>query len=281
MLLALLILVGCGDEFTEEEEKAMKDLVKDEVIADDGLEEQIIWDKDGSKMVLIPAGSFQMGDHFNEGSVPERPVHAVTLDQFYMDATEVTVGQFREFVNQSGYQWGDEWTTWNDVAKRSPGDEYPMVSVTWNDAMAYAKWAGKRLPTEAEWEYAARGGVAGKRYPWGDEISHDDANYFGTGGKDQWDSQTAPVGSFEANGYGLYDMAGNAWESCQDWYGKDYYNNSPTKNPPGPATGEYRVLRGGSWYDSTDTLRVAFRVTYYGPDDRGDYVGFRCVSDLR
>ena len=120
-----------------------------------------------------------------------------------------------------------------------------MVLVTWDDATAYAKWAVKRLPTETEWEYAARGGLAGKRYPWGDEITHDDANYSGAGGRDKWDKSTAPVGSFDANSYGLYDMAGNLWEWCADWYGENCYTDSPLKNPAGQDTGTYRVVRGG------------------------------------
>ena len=153
-----------------------------------------------------------------------------------------------------------------------------MVFVNWNDATAYAKWVGKRLPTEAEWEYAARGGLVGKRYPGGDEISHDDANWGNTvNGKDKW-SKCAPVGSFEANGYGLYDMAGNVWEWCQDWYGSDYYNNSPTKNPPGPDTGSRRVLRGGGWLLKTNYLRVASRDNYGSPNARNNHFGFRCVS---
>ena len=157
--------------------------------------------------------------------------------------------------------------------------------MTWNDATAYAKWAGKRLPTEGEREYAARGGLVGKRYPWGDEITHDDANYAGTGGKDKWEGWpnggTAPVGSFVANGYGLYDMAGNVWEWCQDWYGSDYYSKSPAKNPPGPGTGSYRVLRGGSWNLSSNSLRVAYRYNYTPTDRNLTGLGFRCVSGLR
>jgi len=183
-------------------------------------QEKIVWKKDGSEMMLIPGGSFEMGDHFNEGGTNERPVHTVTLDGFYMDNSEVTVGQFKKFVEQSGYSYQGDWNT---VATYSLGDEYPMVSVNWNDATAYAKWAGKRLPTEAEWEYAARGGLIGKRYPWGDDekIARDNANYEGTGGKDTW-GQTAPVGSFEANGYGLRNMAGNVWEWCLDEYDGSY-----------------------------------------------------------
>ena len=234
-------------------------------------QQKITWQKDGKEMALIPAGSFEMGDHHdNMGSA--LPVHRVELDAFYMDVHEVTVGQFKEFVNQSGYSYN----RWNDVAKSSPGDEYPMIYVNWNDATAYAKWAGKRLPTEAEWEYAARGGLVGKRYPRGDEISHDDANYSGTGGKDKW-SKCAPVGSFAANGYGLYDMAGNVREWCQDWYGENYYSSSPAKNPPGPDTGSYRVLRGGSCYSSTSYLRVAYRRNHGSPAGRYANYGFRCV----
>jgi len=251
-----------------------------EVVADDGVG-PLIWEKDGSEMMLIPSGSFEMGDSKNEPDDwmrRSRPVHRVELDAFYMDVHEVTVGQFEQFVNQSGYQWGNEQTTWDNVANYSPGDEYPMVYVSWNDATAYAKWAGKRLPTEAEWEYAARGGLAGKRYPWGDDgsLARDYANYEWTGGKDKWDESTARGGSFKPNGYGLYDMAGNIREWCQDWYGSDYYSNSPTKNPPGRGTGSNRVLRGGSWYDNTGNLRVAYRFNR-PPFFRSNFYGFRCV----
>ena len=133
-----------------------------------------------------------------------------------------------------------------------------------------------------EWEYAARGGLSSKPYPWGDEITHDYANYLGTGGKDQWGGMgqpnpgTAPVGSFAANGYGLYDMAGNVSEWGADWYGANYYANAPLKNPKGPDTGPYRVFRGSSWGHTPSNLRVALRLYSY-PSTSSDYYGFRCV----
>ena len=193
--------------------------------------------------------------------VDTRPVHTVTFDAFYMDIHEVTVGQFKQFVNQSGYNY--KW--WDDVALLSPTDDHPMTIVKWTAATAYAVWAGKRLPTEAEWEYAARGGLDGKRYPWGDDLSlaTDYANFKGTGGKDKWDTQTAPVGSFLPNKYNLYDMVGNVYEWCQDWYSNEQ---------------KYRVLRGGSWNLSTLFLHVTSRINYV-PSFRHSYLGFRCVLE--
>ena len=226
----------------------------------------IEWEKDNSQMALIPAGSFEMGDHHDNMS-RALPVHTVTLDAFYMDVHEVTVGQFLAFVDQSGYNYGGNW---NDVVKNSLGDRYPMSYVSWNDAVAYAEWAGKRLPTEAEWEYAARGGLVGERYLWGNEAPTAEKANYNVG-------KTTAVGSFEANGYGLYDMAGNVYEWCADWYGEDYYSKSPAKNPRGPATGSRRVLRSGLWYDNSYYLRVAVR-NYYLPASRTLDSGFRCVS---
>ena len=222
LLVLMVIFVGCGEEIADDEDKAVKDLVKDEVLVEDEVvadpEKKITWEKDGSKMVLIPGGSFQMGDHLDKMS-NALPVHKVKLDGFYMDSHQITVGQFKRFLKESGYKpeavkggWEIN-RFWNEVEKDSPADKHPVIYVSWNDATAYAKWAGKRLPTEAEWEYAARGGRVGKRYPWGDDekVVRDYANYKRTGGRDKWD-RTAPVGSFKPNGYSLYDMAGNVWE---------------------------------------------------------------------
>ena len=270
--LFLLVFLGCGDESSNQDET-----VKDDIIVETGPEKEIVWEKDGKEMVLIPVGSFEMGDHFSEGEEDELPVHTVALDAFYMDTHEVTVGQFKQFVNQTGYDYDH---MWNDVAKYSPGDDYPMIYVNWNDATAYAEWAGKRLPTEAEWEYAARGGLVGQRYVWGDDekLARDYANYEWVEGKDKWEL-CSPVGSFKPNGYGLYDMAGNVLEWCADRYDGNYYTNSPANNPQGREDSiyKYRVLRGGSWLALTNSLRVAYR-PIDNPNSRYIYYGFRCVS---
>ena len=249
--------------------------------------------QDGAKMVWIPAGSYRMGAGRNETEdwmSRSKPAHRVELDGFYMDAYEVTVGQYKQFLAETGYS-----PLPDGVSQVSPSDRHPVVGVSWYDAKAYADWAGKRLPTEAEWEYAARGGLEGKRYPWGDkEPDGSQANYADKNADQtlrQLDktytwadmsvedgyARCAPVGSFTPNGYGLYDIAGNAYEWCQDWYDGNYYSVSPAKNPSGPSTGEYRVLRGGSWFHNTGFLRLADR-NHYNPPYRYNYVGFRCVS---
>ena len=238
----------------------------------DSLPNEILWNKDGAEIAYIPAGSFEMGDHLDNMS-SALPVHTVTLDGFYMDKAEVTVGQFKAFLADSSYSWGGGNINWDSVNAKSPTDDHPMVYVNWDDAVAYAEWAGKRLPTEAEWERATRGGLAGKRYPWGDEIDNTKANYASNVGT------TTVAGSYPANGYGLYDVAGNVWEWCQDWYASDYYTSSPATNPPGPDTGSYRGLRGGGWRHATITLRVAYR-SFSTPNNRDYFLGFRCVSGL-
>jgi formylglycine-generating enzyme len=227
--------------------------------------------KDGAPMLPIPAGDFQMGDAFNEGESDERPVHTVYIDAFYMDVYEVTNAQYKKFMDATGYKAPDYWDDPDYNAL-----DYPVVGVSWLDAVAYAEWAGKKLPTEAEWEKAARGGLVAKRYPLGDDISHDNANYGAKAGKDVW-AFTSPVGSFAPNGYGLYDMAGNVFEWCADWYDGKYYANSPKSNPTGPSSGQSRISRGGGWYGSSDFLRVS-RHNYDNPTQTRDYLGFRCAG---
>ena len=224
-------------------------------------------------MVLIPEGWFLMGSPGGEGSDREHPQHKVWVDAFLINKYEVTNAQYEKFMKATGHKAPEYW---NDGRFNKP--EQPVVGVSWHDAVAYAKWAGKRLPTEAEWEKAARGGLVGKRYPWGDEISHYNANYRER--RDRWQNKSpVPVGSFPPNGYGLYDMAGNVREWCADWYGGDYYRSSPERNPRGPNTGERRVLRGGSWSLNTYFLRCAYRF-YVEPTGTGFLSGFRCSQDL-
>ena len=217
--------------------------------------------------MVIPAGTFLMGSahaHRNE-----RPVHEVYLDAYFIDMYEVTNAQYKEFMDATSYKAP---TLWSNPAYNAPNQ--PVVGVSWYDAVAYAEWAGKRLPTEAEWEKAARGGRVGMKYPWGDTITHDNANY-GTGRRGTW-RYTLPVGSFPPNGYGLYDTAGNVSEWCADRYDPDYYSVSPRNNPKGPDMGMARVLRGGSWNSHVDYLRVASRF-YWLPAYTFSNVGFRCA----
>ena len=237
---------------------------------------EVIIGGDGAEMVLIPAGEFEMGDNFNEGDGDERPVHTVYLDAFYIDKYEVTNVQYAEFLNAygknvdaAGHQLLDIRSShclirkMGDIYKPRVGyEDHPVVEVSCYGAAAYAQFYGKRLPTEAEWEKAARGGLAGKRYPWGNDITHDDANYSRTGGKDKWD-KTSPVGSFAPNGYGLYDMAGNVWECCADDFTK---------------VRSRCVIRGGDWNSTPLNLRCAGRAIS-DPYYPFDCVGFRCSQD--
>ena len=182
---------------------------------------KIIWKKDGAKMVRIPyvgltpaKNELAVYDEFGNLVKAETIVPKERKSwPFYMDAYEVTVGQFKKFLKSSGYKPAVS-INWNQVYEYSPADRHPMIDVTWHDATAYAKWGGKRLPTEKEWEFAARGGLTSREYSWGDNesLARDYANYVGTGGRDKWDESTAPVGSFKPSGYGLFDMAGNVWE---------------------------------------------------------------------
>ena len=219
---------------------------------------------DKPKMILVKGGSFQMGSE--DGRSNEKPLHEVKVSDFYLAQTEVTVKQYNLFCR---------------ATERSPkkGEEtHPVVNVSWDDAVAYCKWLSQetghtyRLPTEAEWEFAARGGNAEKdknyRYAGSNDL---DAVAWYT---DNSGSQTHPVGQKQPNGLGLYDMSGNVWEWCADWYASDYYASSPSTNPQGPPGGSYRVYRGGSWYSFASYLRVAYRDRDY-PGSQYVNIGFR------
>lgn len=215
-------------------------------------------------LLFIQGGMFFMGA--DDGDFDERPRHEVTVESFYMDVHEVTNAQYKVFAEAASRQLPPFWQPEIDKP-----DE-PVVGVTWDDARAYAAWAGKRLPTEAEWEYAARGGTSGQKYCWGDIPDRRFANYSSFG--------IVQVQKFAPNPYGLHDMTGNVWEWCSDWYGGDFYAVSPARNVTGPVDGALKVLRGGAWYCGPDEVRAANRF-YASPDAKSFNVGFRCVRDAR
>ena len=234
--------------------------------------------KDGAPMVLIPAGTFWMGSQDGEGDTDEHPLHPVYLNGFYMDKFEVTVGRYDDFMRAKNRPKPMYW----DQVDSSKHRNLPVVGVDWHDATAYCEWAGKRLPAEAEWEKAARG-TDGRTYPWGNEQPAERLANFNKGWilADVYNKRLAPVDSYEAgkSAYELHHMAGNVWEWTADWYNANYYNKSPERNPTGPSSGDFRVLRGGSWSYAPDDVRSATR-TRYSPSTRTDLIGFRCAQDL-
>jgi len=243
--------------------------------------------KDGAVMIRIPAGDFLMGTSMEDLDqllkahpkwkkdwfADELPQHTVHLDDYWIYQSDVTVKQYRAFCQATGREM-PELPKWEK-------DDHPIVNVTWFDAVAYAEWVGGRLPSEAEWEKAARG-TTGNRYPWGNEwdgdkcLNYNDANPTEAAHPA---GKTKPVGSYPTGDspYGLHDMAGNVWQWCNDWYAKDYYAHAPSANPKGAEEGELRVMRGGSWGSSNISVRCAARhadspdVTYHLAG------GFRCA----
>jgi len=280
-------------------------------------------------MIYLPGGEYYMGTDSKEGFPDdgEGPVHLIKLKPFYMDACTVTNAQFAEFVKATGYKTEAERFGWSYVfhsfvspwvartvhqvvqgvpwwwpvngafwyQPEGPDSniesrmDHPVIHVSWNDANAYCKWAGKRLPTEAEWEYAARGGLDRRMYPWGDMLMPDGQHYCniwqGTfpeknTARDGY-AGTAPAKSFPPNGYGMYNVAGNVWEWCSDWFSKSYYKESPDTDPQGPAAGTNRAMRGGSYLchkSYCNRYRVAARSSNT-PDSSTGNLGFRCAAD--
>jgi eukaryotic-like serine/threonine-protein kinase len=254
---------------------------------------------DGSVMVYVPAGEFLMGSENADADDDEAPEHTVYLDAYWLYKHEVTNAQYADFLNEESNQTegGVTWLDGDDEDVRIqqtggawvPGEGYghhPVVEVSWYGAQAYCEWAGGTLPTEAEWEKAAQG-PDGRTYPWGSEaVSGKRANYCDENCELDWRdvnqddgyAMTAPVGSFPegASPYGALDMAGNVWEWVADWYDERYYTRSPDENPTGPASGEFRVLRGGSWGYNVRFLRSSFRFRGF-PGLTLNYIGFRCL----
>jgi len=228
-----------------------------------------IVDAFGVPMVFIAAGAFEMG---NTGPIPnERPAHTEYLDAFYMDQYEVTNERYGACVEAGACELANAFEL-----NSSEYAQYPVRNVTWVDANRYCEWRGAQLPTEAQWEKAARGGLEGMKFPWGDDIPVCEEGVVNGGQWANCPGATAPVGTFKPNGYGLYDMAGNVWEWVADWYQSDYYATSPESNPPGPETGEFRVLRGGSWINVQNDLRTTIRL-FLSPNWVGRTNGVRCV----
>ena len=224
--------------------------------------------------VRIEPGTFQMGvtPGDTEPYPDEKPRHPVRITKgFWIGATPVTVADYKRFVGQRQQfklppapDFNPDWSK----------PDHPIVRITWDEAKAYCEWDAGRLPTEAEWEYAARGGKDGLKYPWGNDITPDNANYSGS----KWHG-TSPVRSYPPNAWGLYDMAGNVWQWAADWYDKDYYASSPSDDPRGPQSGTLRVLRGGSFLYIARYLRASNR-SGVAPGGRDFNIGFRCVREV-
>lgn len=279
-------------------------------------------------MKLLPGGDFLMGTDF-EGGFPadgEGPVRRVRVDSFWMDTTPVRNRDFARFIEATGYRtdakkfgWsfvfmgdlpnttgellsvdGAEWWKRVDGADwqhpEGPGShidtrgDYPVVQVSWNDASAYAAWAGKRLPTEAEWEYAARGGLEQKLYPWGDDLTPGgvhlcnvwQGDFPHSNSREDGYASTCPVEAFPPNGFGLYSVTGNTWEWCADWFDATWHLHAGRENPVGPPTGSGRVLKGGSYLchrSYCNRYRVAAR-SQNTPDSATTNMSFRCVRDV-
>jgi formylglycine-generating enzyme required for sulfatase activity len=231
-------------------------------------------------MVFIPGGDYLRGrshalpdDGLKWDPVllqDERPVKRIKVDPFYLDAREVTNEQFAAFVKASKHRAPYNWAKGE---LPSGNERRPVAAVDWYDAKSYCEWAGKRLPTEAEWERAARGTGEGHKFTWGErEPTKKDACFETLGGP-------CEVGKLPANYFGLFDMAGNVWEWTADWYDRDYYKSAPEANPRGPEKGQYKVIRGGSWADVAKYLTNSYR-SWARPLERSPNIGVRCAKSF-
>ena len=275
--------------------------------SEDGLGQTHIRDIDGMTMVYVPGGEFTMGSHDPAPCPYSKPAHTVSLDAFWIDQVEVTNAMFTRFLNDQGNQSHDE-IQWFEPGAGHRGidygyieenegefstqegfEDYPAIEVSWFGAAAYCAWIGGRLPTEAEWEYAARSPES-HRYPWGNTFDGTLVNYCDLSCQESWGDNRfndgavrwARVGSYPggASWCGALDLAGNVWEWVNDWWSEEYYSISPRNNPEGPLDGTFRIARGGSWYDESWRIDAACRKGLQPSSARMHWVGFRCVIQL-
>ncbi len=243
-----------------------------------------------AEWVLVPAGEFEMGTEGPPAEPDEAPKHRVHLDAFYIGKYEVTNGNYAVFVKSTGHAPPVSpdnpeplFNLWRGGTMLPGVEDLPVINVSWEDAAAYCKWAGGRLPTEAEWEKAARG-TDGRTYPWGNDPVTGNRTNYGIAEVTFWEGPTTLAKKdqyeFGKSPYGAYEMAGNVWEWVQDWYDPEYYKNSPAKNPTGPASGQFKVKRGGSWQNAPDKLRSTNR-SKQPPADKRTYIGIRCAKDAK
>ena len=259
------------------------------------------------ELTPVPEGEFLMGS--SDGDDDEKPPHNVYVDEFLISIRPITNMEYARFVRETNqrppaiydlplvvaaggrerervFRATGQPYIWMDGEPAADLALHPVTLVRWDDAVAYCAWLSSetgrpvRLPTEAEWEKAARGGVEGRRYPWGDRIDRHQANFLNDPALKETHG-TARCGSYPPNAYGLYDMAGNVWEWVQDWYGPDYYVHSPQANPQGPRAGQMRVLRGGSWL-AADVRMLSCSYRHKVPPDTYSYgIGFRIACPVR
>ncbi|MFC2085056.1 SUMF1/EgtB/PvdO family nonheme iron enzyme [Bacteroidota bacterium] len=239
-----------------------------------------------NELILVRGGSFQIGDTFGDGDSDEKPPNKVILNDFNISKYEITNYQYAGFLNSTNPS-NEKLKNWLDIENanckiekinssyrpKNDFEIFPVVEVSWHGADAFCKWLGGRLPTEAEWEYAARGGIESNGYKYSGSDSIEDVAWY----ENNSGSTTQIVGTKNPNELEIYDMSGNAWEWCSDWYDENYYSISPTNNPKGPNSGTYRIIRGGSWFSHSTNCRVAVRNRYF-PVSKGLNFGFRVTQ---
>lgn len=263
--IGLVVIIGMSGSVAEAQLERLKKLKKE---AEAPVAETL--------MAEIKEGPFWMGKDGTEALEDERPRHQVWLDTYSMDLYEVTTSQYARFLVETKRSVPWQWET-VDLAQH--GDR-PVIGLDWEDAQAYCRWVGKRLPTEAEWEKAARG-TDERLYPWGNSVPTTALANFALGARFSYSQVLMPVGRYPeaVSPYGLFEMAGNVWEWVQDWYGTNYYETSPSTNPQGPEQGQFKVVRGGSWSDLAKYLLTYGRFKL-PPATRNSYTGFRCAKSV-